>query len=312
MNKRKNSFITNTFVVAILATLCCGLWGSATPMVKIGYELILPKRDVPSTLLFAGLRFLLAGIMTVVIYSVARKRFLKPRLKNVGKIATVSLFQTVIQYIFFYVGLANTTGVKGTVITGANSFFMILCASLIFHQEKLTLKKIVACAVGFLGIVLINIDGLNFNFNITGDLFVLFSSMAHGMSGALLKKYSNDEDPVVISGYQFMMGGFVMCIAGLVAGGVVSVGDIKALGVLLYLAMLSAVAYSLWGVLLKFNPVSKVSVYSFMIPVFGVFLSNLLLSEKSNVAPVNLIVALILITFGITLLNYKKETYNKE
>ena len=76
---------------------------------------------------------------------------------------------------------------------------------------------------------------------------------------------------------------------------------------LAYLSALSAVAYSLWGVLLKHNPVSKVSIYSFMIPVFGVLLSNLLLAEKSNVPIINLIITMVLVSTGIIMLNYKKE-----
>ena len=66
-----------------------------------------------------------------------------------------------------------------------------------------------------------------------------------------------------------------------------------------YLAILSAVAYSLWGILLKHNPVSRVAVFSFMIPVFGVLLSQALLRENSQVSPVMLVLALALIGIGI-------------
>ena len=64
--------------------------------------------------------------------------------ENIKKVSLVALFQTVIQYIFFYVGLANTSGVKGTIASGSNAFFAMLIASLIFKQEKLTFKKIIA------------------------------------------------------------------------------------------------------------------------------------------------------------------------
>ncbi len=153
---------------------------------------------------------------------------------------------------------------------------------------------------------LYNLNGLSFKLNFIGDGFVLLSNLAYGVSGALMKKYSKREDPVVISGYQFIFGGFVMILVGLLTGGVIVITSIKAAGVLLYLSLLSAVAYALWGVLLRYNPVSKVSIYSFMTPVFGVFLSNLMLTEKSAVAPINLILALILICGGITILNYQR------
>lgn len=303
----KNKIFTNRFFVTAAAVFCCALWGSATPFIKIGYELMLPDKDVPSTMLFAGIRFFLAGVITVLIYSIGRRKLIMPKKGNWGKVATVALFQTVIQYIFFYVGLANTSGVKGTVISGSSAFFAMIIASVIFKQEKLTAKKIFACVLGFAGILVINLKGLEFNMNFTGDAFVLFSTIAYSISSVVIKKYSKEEDPVAISGYQFVMGGLVMIIIGALCGGKISVESLKAAAVLIYLAFLSATAYGVWGVLLKHNPVSKVTVFSFSTPIFGVILSKMMLSEQGNVSFVNLVVALVLICTGITVLNRKSE-----
>ena len=90
-------------------------------------------------------------------------------------------------------------------------------------------------------------------------------------------------------------------------GGNIVIESWAAVLVLLYLSALSAVAYSLWGVLLKYNPVSKVAIYSFTTPVFGVILSYLMLSENSNVGVINLILTLLLVSTGIFILNYKKD-----
>jgi drug/metabolite transporter (DMT)-like permease len=141
MEQKKNKLVTNVFFVAVAAMLCCALWGSATPFIKIGYELILPIRNIPSTILFAGIRFFTAGVVTVLIYSIARRKFLFPKTENLRAVVNVSCFQTIIQYFLFYIGVANTTGVKATVLSGSNSFFSILCATLIFRHEKLTVKK---------------------------------------------------------------------------------------------------------------------------------------------------------------------------
>ncbi|MBE7045278.1 MAG: DMT family transporter [Ruminococcaceae bacterium] len=303
----KKSIYTNTLFVTVMALLCCALWGSATPFIKIGYELVLPVRDVASTILFAGIRFTLAGILTVLIYSIARRKVLIPKKENLGRVATVACFQTVIQYIFFYIGLANTTGVKGTIASGSNPFFAILIASLIFRQEKLTVRKVVAMIIGFAGIIVVNLKGLDLNMNFTGDCFVLFSAASYAVSSVLMKRFSQHEDPVVLSGYQFIFGGIFMILVSLCFGGQVQIASLQGLGVLIYLAFLSAIAYSVWGILLKHNPVSRVTVFSFMIPVFGVLLSNLLLEEQSNVSPVNLLMTLILVCTGILILNYKKE-----
>ena len=304
--QKTNKIYTNMLFVTMAALLCCALWGSATPMIKIGYELLLPERNVASTILFAGVRFAIAGIITVIIYSVGRKTFLYPKKENIFRVIKISCFQTVIQYIFFYIGLANTTGVKGTIISGSNVFFAIIIASLIFRQENLTFKKIFGCILGFAGIIVVNLNGLDLNMNFTGDAFVLFSAISYATSSVLMKRYSKYEDPVVLSGYQFIAGGIFMIIVGLALGGNVSITSMSGFWVLIYLAVLSAVAYSLWGILLKHNPVSKVTVYSFTIPVFGVALSNMLLTESSNVSPINLLAALVLICSGVFTLNYNK------
>ena len=204
-------------------------------------------------------------------------------------------------------GLSNTSGVKGTIASGSSAFFALLIAALVFRQEKLSVKKIIACILGFAGIVVVNISGLDLTMNFTGDCFVLFSAMSAAFSSVLIKRFSKSEDPVTISGYQFILGGIVMIVIGLAFGGRVTLGGANALLVLLYLALLSALAYSLWGILLKYNSVSKVTIYNFMTPVFGVLLSKALLSEQSNVDPINLVVTLLLICGGIIMLNYKKE-----
>ena len=304
---KETKIYTNTIFITLAALLCCALWGSATPFIKIGYELILPQKTVPSTILFAGIRFTLAGILTVLIYSIGRKKFLIPKKENLGRIGIIACFQTIIQYIFFYIGLSNTSGVKGTIASGSNAFFATLIACLVFRQEKLTFKKIFACIIGFAGIVLVNLNGLDFNMNFTGDGFVIFSTIAYAVSSVLIKRYSKYEDPVIISGYQFILGGAVMCVGALCFGGKVFLGDIRGILVLLYLALLSAVAYSVWGILLKYNPVSRVTVFTFMTPVFGVLLSLLLLTENSTVKPINLILCLVLVCAGIFILNYQKE-----
>lgn len=296
---KSNKMLTNPFVVTAIAVFCCALWGSATPFIKIGYGLMLSDNTTASTVLFAGIRFFFAGVMVILCYSIFQRKLLIPQKENWGKITWVSLFQTVIQYIFFYIGVANTTGVKATVISGSGTFSAILVACLMFRQEKLSIRKMLACIVGFFGILLINLNGLQWNINFFGDGFVFFATVAYGISSSLMKRYSHLEDPVIISGYQFMLGGILMMLPGFLFGGCVEIVNWKSVWVLGYLSLLSAAAYSLWGVLLKYNPVSRVAVFSFMIPVFGVVLSQLLLLENSQVSPLMLVLALIFICCGI-------------
>lgn len=83
----------------------------------------------------------------------------------------------------------------------------------------------------------------------------------------------------MLSGYQFIAGGLILSLLGLLMGGRLQRISLAAVGILVYLAIVSAVAYSLWGMLLKYNPISRVAVFGFMNPVFGVLLSALLLKK---------------------------------
>ena len=135
-NKKQTStqFLQKTIVVWLGAMICCALWGSAFPCIKIGYRLFeINAGDTSTQILFAGCRFFLAGVLTILIGSFLNRKFLIPAKENLGKVWKLSMLQTVIQYFFFYVGLAHTTGMKASIITGLNVFMTILIASLLFH-----------------------------------------------------------------------------------------------------------------------------------------------------------------------------------
>ncbi len=304
--KDKKLFMQNIAVVVLLATICDLLWGSAFPCIKLGYIFFnISSDDTASQIFFAGLRFTLAGLLVIIFMSFVKRRFLVPQsMKTFGRISLLSCFQTILQYILFYIGLAHTNGVKGSIIEASNVFIAIFVASLIFKQEKLTTKKLIGSLIGFIGVVIINLKGLTFDLNI-GDMCVFMSTFAYAVSSVLLKRYSTEEDTVMMSGYQFLFGGIIMTLIGLLMGGKLTVFTLQGIVLLVYLAFISAMAYSLWAILLTYNPISKVAVMGFLNPVFGVILSAIILNE-GDIINLRSIVALILVCVGICVV-YMKE-----
>lgn len=305
MEEKKEQFMQKTVVVWLGAFICCALWGSAFPCIKIGYAMFdIDAGDTASQILFAGYRFTLAGIFTILIGSILNQRVLLPKKGSGMKILKLSMLQTVLQYFFFYIGLAHTTGVKASIIEGMNVFVAILVASLLFKQERLTRQKIAGCLVGFAGVILINLTGnMDMSMSLLGEGSIFMSTVVYAFSSVCIKRYSKDENPVVLSGYQFTVGGILLCIAGWLMGGWVEGFHAASVGMLVYLAMVSAVAYSLWGILLKYNPVSRVTVFGFMNPVFGVILSAVLLDEGKQALGGKSILALVLVCIGIYVVN---------
>ena len=301
------------------AFVCCFLWGSAFPGIKIGYSLWGISGDGTWQIIrFAGIRFFLAGALVIAFASLMRRRLLLPEKNELGKIAFLSLFQTVGQYILFYLGLAHTTGVNSAVVDSLTSFFAIIVASLFMKMERLTPRKIAGCVLGFAGVLLINLSAEGFSFRPLGDGMVALSALCYGISSSLIKKYSANHDTVLFSGYQFMMGGVAMTIVGQ-AGTALSgepsaavTAPLGAAGILLYLALVSSVAYTLWGILLKTSDVSKISIFGFMNPVIGVILSALLLGEAGELG-LKHAGALLLICAGIVAVNLSpKKVFHKK
>lgn len=306
MQKRTETFITKNAVVYLLAILCCVLWGSAFSSIKIGYKLLgIAQNDTASQILFAGVRFAFAGVLTILIFSIKNKRFLVPRKESLQDIGKLSLVQTIIQYIFFYIGLSNASAAKSSIIVGASPFIAIIIACFIFKQEKFTKTKLIGSLLGLVGIIVINLDFVNLktNMTLTGEGFILLSTTATAMAAVMIKMYSKKEDPVVLSGYQFLLGGAIMTAVGFVMGGTLSFQSMGSVLILIYLAFLSAIAYSLWSILLKYNPVSKVLIFGFTIPIFGVILSAIILNEVKQAFNLQSLLSLLLVCLGIILIN---------
>lgn len=311
MNKKIN--LTDIRVVMFLAGVCCFLWGSATPAIKTGYRLFqIDSTDTSSILLFAGTRFFLAGILVIAWHSLTSRKWILPPRESALAIVELALSQTILQYVFFYVGLSHATGVHGAIITGTNVFFSILFASLVFRYETLNGRKLAGCLLGFAGIVIVNLSGSGseglFDVSFLGEGFVLLAQIFYAISSALVKKYSRQFDVVTLSGYQFMIGGLALMAIGAASGGTLAgATGPSAYGLLLYMGFLSAVAYTLWGVLLKYNPVSRVTIFGFMNPMFGVLLSAVFLGESGQALTWNTLAALILVSLGIYVVNGGKS-----
>ena len=262
-----------------LCLLCCLLWGSAFPSVKIGYEWF-HISETGGQVLFAGYRFFLAGVLTFAFAWVGERQM--PRLKKeaIAPVLVFGFFQTAVQYFFFYVGMAHTSGVKGSVINASYAFVSIVAAHFIL-KEKLTWQKGLGCLVGVAGVILINLSpgALGDGFAWNGEGMIVICTTVYGLCAVAAKFVAKYANAMTMTAYQLMFGGAVLTVAGLLMGGRIEKADAKAVLLLLYMALLSAVAFSLWTVLLKYNPVGKVTIFGFSIPIFGSVLSTVFMGE---------------------------------
>ena len=291
--------LTRPRVVFLVASVCCLLWGSAYPAIKVGYGLFsIARDDVASQLVFAGYRFAGAGVLLLMFAVMVGKslRGLAPR--QIFGLGFLGLFQTSLQYVFFYIGMAHTTGVKASILNATGAFFGVLIAHFVYHNDRLSWRKVAGCALGFSGVVAVNLGAdMAPDFQFLGEGFIILAALVLASASMVGKRLSQHMDSVVMTGYQLAIGGVVLWFAGWWMGGALQGFTWQSSLLLAYLAALSATAFALWGALLKVNKVSEITVYNFLIPIFGAGLSALFLGE-SLWAWKNLI-ALILVSVGI-------------
>lgn len=298
------SFFTRPRNVFLLAGLCCLLWGSAYPAIKQGYALLeISRSDLAAQILFAGYRFVGAGALLLMFAKLTAKD-LRLQRAQVGEMAALGVFQTTLQYIFFYIGVANTTGVKASILNTSGVFFSVLLAHFLYHNDTLTWRKMSGCVLGLAGVLAVNAGGLlgdahpaDTGFSWLGEGFVVLAALVLSSASLYGKRLSQRMDSVVMTGYQLGIGGVVLVAIGLGAGGQIVGFTWPASLLLVYMAFLSAVAFALWGVLLKYNRVSTVALYSFLVPVFGAGLSALFLGE--SLLEWKYLAALVLVSLGI-------------
>ena len=301
--KIRINYSSKKFVV-LAAILCCLLWGSAYPSIKIGYVLFhIPNGNIPSELVFAGYRFILAGIIVLFAAQMLGRKIFSISKNNIKQLFILGALQTLLEYVFFYIGLANTTGAKGSIMNATGTFFSVIIAHFIYKDDRLHFRKILGCLLGFLGVMIINFNSslLNFSFSFVGDGFLIIAALFFSIGSIYSKKLSKSMDVMVITGYNLFIGGVLLAALGFSFGGSISNFTFQSSTLLIYMALLSAGAFTLWTQLLKFNKVSLVSIFYFLIPVFGVILSGIFLSE--NIFELRYAFALILVSLGILAVN---------
>lgn len=296
----KASFIQNRISAVLLAILCTLLWGTAFPFIKLGYAAFAVE-SVGDKLLFAGLRFGMAGLMVLAVACVTQRRFALPDRRGVLPVLSLGLLQTFAQYLFTYIGIGLTSGTNTSIITACASFLTVLAAPLFFRSDRLTWMKLLGCALGFAGVLAVNRGGGVSADTLLGDGLIFLSTVCAAGGNFLSKKVAGSRNPFTVTAYQLLFGGALLALLGLILGGKLNLMNLRGDGILLWLAFVSAAAFAVWTALLKYHPASKITVFNLLVPVFGTVLSGLLLGE--SVFRVETAVSLALIAAGILLVN---------
>lgn len=307
MNTQK--YLTEKYYVIFIALLCSTLWGSAFPVLKVSYaELNIATSNLNARIILAGMRFLLAGSILFLILTVFMKKSIKINKHQLKNLGILGLFQTALQYFFFYNGLGHTTGMKGAILSATGNFFVVIIAHYIYKNDKINNNKILGLVLGFLGIIVANLGKSSFDlsFAFTGEGFLIISSIMGAFGTILAKNIAKDIHPFLATAWQMLIGSIVLLLIGFInPNPTILHFTPKAWILLIYSSFLSATAFSLWYSLLKYNKAGEITIYRFAIPVSGALLSTIFIpGEKFTI---NLVLSLFLVALGIMSINYRKQ-----
>ena len=297
----KERIFQNKPIGVLLTLLVCALWGSLYPFIKIGYQAFsIDAGDIPSIMLFAGIRFAVCGAILVVFLARKEKGGAVPRGGQWTPILLVALFTIVLHYGLTYVGLALGEGSKGAILKQVGFLFLGCFSFLFVKEEQFSTAKLLSGILGFFGIVVTAMDGSGVTFAL-GDALLVLSSFCTVCSAVISKRAFSRVSPVLLVAYSQLIGGACLLLGGLCLGGRIACVSGRAVLVFAYICAASILAYVLWNLLLKHQSIAMLSIVKFSEPLFAVLFSGLWLRE--HIWKLTYLLALLIVLAAILLCN---------
>ncbi len=289
------------YKAVVLAVFCQILWGVVFPVIKKSYQLF-AINDIGSTFLFAGIRFMTAGIILLLVDTVKNGAFPVMRKKDAPSLFLLGSVQTGLTYGFQFAAMISAASINCSILNGTSFIFMMIFAALMFRDDRITAQKIIGAAAGFSGILVCFLSKDAFQtFSLKGEGLMLLSIMLFAFGTSLSRKVTRDIRPGVASGYNLLIGGAELMILALVLGGRLGNGGAFGWLCLAFLAMASSVCLMLWTSLVSKYGVGRIAVFQCVNPLSGAIAASLLLGE--NVFQPRYIISLLLVVLGIVIVN---------
>lgn len=291
--------------VAIFALTAAVVWGWAYPLIKLGMaEFGITPDMTGSKMLFAGIRFMISGIIILALMRSQGKSFAVKQRSNWWFILTFALLNTTLHYAFFYFGLSHSEGSRAAILNSLSVFSVVILACLFFKSDKFTPAKVVGCVVGFAGILTLNAGGDDSgSFTWLGDGMIILNALCGAVATLMTRGLSKRVDVTVGTGYSLALGGALLIIPGIAMGGALPVITPWGITILALLVGISTIGFALYNKLISCNPVGKVAIYNSLIPVVGAVTSCMCLGEQFYW---KYVIAGALATAGIYIINRNK------
>ena len=277
----KTSIFQRPLWVTIFALTAAIAWGWAYPLIKLGFtEFGITQSMTGSKMLFAGIRFALSGFIILAIALATKRNFRVSKPTDWSYMSLFALLNTTFHYSFFYIGLSHSDGARAAILNSLSVFLVVLLACVFFKSDRLTPKKILGCAVGITGILILNVGkGGGGQFTFLGDGMIVLNALCSAFASLLTRGLARRVDVFVGTGYSLFFGGLLLIIPSLFMHGTLPYITTTGLIILGLLVSISALGFALYNKLISCNPVGKIAIFNSLIPVVGAITSCLCLGE---------------------------------
>jgi len=252
--------------VAGLAILACLLWSTAFAGVKIGFEYM------PKPFTFAGLRFTLAGLLLIPF---AWKRDSFNQLFLHRKVITYVVFlNTAVGYALYYIAMSYVGGATAAIIIGSGPLITAVMTHFTMADDRMDRYKGLSILLGLVGIIVIMVNSKPLTpvgqKEIFGILLLLTNSTLTSFANIKVAQMKEGISGVFLTVNQMLWGGLILLGMGRIFEGKIQLNQpVNFYIALVWLALVSAVAFSIWFFLIQVDgvKVSELNMFKFFIPV---------------------------------------------
>jgi drug/metabolite transporter (DMT)-like permease len=213
-----------------------------------------------------------------------------------------------LEFVCLYLGMLYTDAARAAVFVYLSPFIVALGAHF-FLKEKLNLLKTVGLILAFIGVYLVFRDKPHTSgrLMLLGDILEILAAIFWGATTLYIKKYlAREVHPINTFLYQFVFSIPIMfaCAYFIEDKWIFNVNAYVWASVAYQSVVVAFASYLVWFMLIHKYPVAKLSVFTFLAPVFGVLFGAIILKEKLTTG---LIIGLVSVSIGIFCNNYTKK-----
>ena len=250
----------------------------------------------------AGLRSALA-LVVVLIWAYARGVKLGSWRRDLWPGLAMGTFFT-LEFIGLYNALDLTTVARASIIFYAMPMFLSLAGHFLIPGERLTTLKIVGLVCAFLGVAIVLMDRAGGEASLAGDLLALMGALGWAAIALTVRiTRLSEAPPEAQQVWQLSVSAVALLAVAPLFGPLVRDFGVEHVALMGYQVFLVAsFGFLGWFYLMKAYPAATVASFSFLTPVFAVFMGWALLGETLHLS---VLIALALVSFGIVLINRK-------